>query len=189
MTPDDPRHGTNRGYRAHRVAGQTACDACKRAAAAYQAARKWEELQGKGPRLIDALGSRRRLQAMYAIGWTSKHIAEASGIRANQLTHISSGRTQRVTRATEERIKKAYAALSAKPGPSSLDRVAASREGWAPPLAWNDIDTDERPRGVRWEPRGCGTRFGYTAHWHAGEPACQPCKDAYAAHYRRIRAA
>lgn len=184
MTPDDPRHGTNRGYRAHRVANQPACDPCKKAAAAYQATLKWELMQGKPPRLVDAQGTRRRLQALYAIGWTGQHIADTTGIRQPQVTRISSGRAQKVTQATAAAITKAYAELSGKPGPSNLNRVAASRKNWAPPLAWDDIDNDPRPVGARWEPRGCGTRFGYTAHWHAGEPACRPCLDAHAAHAR-----
>ena len=186
MTPLDPRHGTNRGYKAHRVAGQVACDPCKRAAATYQATRNYERLRGLPPRRLPSRGAIRRIRALYAIGWTSVHIAEAGGFPSNKcVARLQPHRS--MSRQTIMRVRRAYKALSGMPGPSTMNRERALREGWAPPLAWDDIDRDERPKGMRLTLRGCGTRYGYTRHWHAGEPACQPCKDSHAAHSRRSR--
>ena len=189
MTPDDPRHGTNRGYRAHRVAGQTACDACKRAAADYQAALYKEKALRKPPRRVPTRGIQRRIEALYALGWTSRHIADAAGWTGahgpTRVTNIIC--KQSVTQPTALAILRAYKALSDTPGPSELNRLRAQLEGWGTPAAWDDIDRDERPSGVRRRRIECGTAAGYRRHRKYDEEACRPCKDAEAAEYRNRR--
>lgn len=187
MSPDDPRHGEPRGYRAHRRAGQEACAACKRAAADDSVRRKNEQYLGKPPRTVPARGVLRRLRALYALGWTGEHIAKAGGwpskAPVTNLARATRGRDH-VYRITADRMDRAYKTLSMTPGPSNLTREKALREGWAAPFAWDDIDTDARPQGQRVEQRGCGTKYGYHEHWRAGEQACVPCKRAYAKHVR-----
>lgn len=41
MSPDDPRHGTRRGYQAHRKDGENACGPCRAAHSEYQ--RKYDK--------------------------------------------------------------------------------------------------------------------------------------------------
>lgn len=62
MTPDDQRHGTPAGYRAHRRAGETACRECL-AANARMAAEwnernpdyaRWRRLRAKAARVLVA---------------------------------------------------------------------------------------------------------------------------------------
>ena len=58
-----------------------------------------------------------------------------------------------VRRSTAERIAALYDRWCMTPGPAATrNRAMAVRRGWAPPLAWNNIDDpDEQPRGVRAE--------------------------------------
>lgn len=140
MTPDDPRHGTRRGFDVHRKAGQVACDACKRAAARYEQERQLDLMHGK-PRQIDATGTRRRIQALARLGWPS----DAIGLPRQQVWHLT--QQKYVLRATAEAVAEVYERLSMSLGPSVVTRIRAERKGWPPPLAWNDIDNDAEPHG------------------------------------------
>ncbi len=147
MRADDPRHGTYRGYRAHRTAGQDACTACKRGVALYENLRQIDHSRGIR-RLIDSLGTTRRIEALMAIGWTSGHIADLIGVTRSGVRRIKYSRTVQI--GTARRVEAAYDALSGRPGPSEMTRGRARSLGYAPPLAWDDIDNpDETPQGVR----------------------------------------
>lgn len=148
MTPDDPRHGTPAGYNAHKKAGQDACDACKRGIAGYQARISWEREQGR-PRSVPALGTQRRIQALMAIGWSAEEQAKALGWNHKRAVHRLRFVTY-VYRSTHEQVAEMYERLSGKPGPSAGTRGRARSAGYAPPLAWDDIDNpDETPVGHR----------------------------------------
>ena len=102
--------------------------------------------------MVPAVGSRRRIEALCAIGWTRRAIVEETGIPYGTLCTVVY-RAQQVTAATRDRIAAAYEALSGRPlvGESAgRARANAARNGWAPPLAWDDIDNpDEQPQGIR----------------------------------------
>lgn len=99
-----------------------------------------------GSALVDATGTVRRIQALAAIGWTLTSTADALGWT---LTNLSALRRQtKVIRRTADAVAELYERRSGTPGPSRAARVLAGRRGWVPPLAWNDIDTDETARGV-----------------------------------------
>ena len=145
MSPDDPRHGTRAGYNAHQKQSETACDACKRAAATYQARREWEKLQGR-PRSIPAIGVQRRIQALMAIGWSSAEQAKVLGRHKRVIERLRF--VTFVHRETYDQIVAMYEQLSGRPGPSTISRTRARAAGYAPPLAWDDIDDpDEQPTG------------------------------------------
>jgi hypothetical protein len=81
---------------------------------------------------------RRRLQALVAIGWTKTWIAEQCGVtRQNFTTQM---RSAHVTAATARTWRDLYDRMHMTPGPSVRARQLAQQQGWAPPLAWNDID-------------------------------------------------
>ena len=93
-----------------------------------------------------SIGTVRRLQALGWCGWTRADIARVSGI---QLTYSG----QHVTDATAEAVARAYGLLWHVTPPDTFEHVqtrrAARRLGWAPPLAWDDIDDpEETPQGV-----------------------------------------
>ena len=145
MTPDDPRHGTHAGYIAHRTEGTTACQDCKYAAAAYEMSRQHDAYFGRS-RLVSALGSRRRIQALMAIGWTAESIANEIGWSDGRSIRSVIFIKERVRTSTAQRIAAAYDRLSMTRGPSEITARRSARSGYAPPLAWDDIDDpDEKP--------------------------------------------
>lgn len=145
--PKDPRHGTPAGRVAHHRMGETPCGPCKAASARYGNQRKL----GTKPGWVSSVGFVRRCRALQALGWTLDDIAAASGISEDHINGITSGkRGQRfVTEATHRRMVKAFKALSMRIPPDDMrHRVAKSlalRNGYVPPLAWDDIDNDEAP--------------------------------------------
>jgi hypothetical protein len=145
MSPDDPRHGQTRGYWAHRRDGEEACDRCKRAAARYQATRQHYGT----PRRVSALGSRRRVQALVALGWTIQQIAAEVGY-ANTANIWKLMREDRwIFQSTADKVALVYERLCmTRPEgvAAHRSRLRAARRGWVPPLAWDDID-DPRERG------------------------------------------
>jgi hypothetical protein len=153
MEPDDPRHGTARGRRAHLVAGQEVCPPCAEANAIYQ--RRYRKNRALyGDRLIPALGSSRRIQALMCLGWSTPAIASRAGIHPKQVWWTT--QQEHVTRAVAARIAAAYEAMHMALPPTdtksqrisvAVTRKNAERNGFAPPLAWDDIDRDAKPVG------------------------------------------
>jgi len=161
MTPDDPRHGTNAGYVAHRTTGVEPCQPCRKAAADYERQRFYDSHLGR-QRRIDVTGSRRRIQALQAIGWPSRIICEELGYTHKNALGPLLYAHEFITRARAAKIADIYARLCMTPGPSTITRNRALRAGYAPPLAWNNIDDpDEQPTGVRVE----GKRRDLLAEW------------------------
>lgn len=155
MTPDDPRHGTTRGYHA---GCHEAC--CRRAMARYEKAGRLARLNGG--RAVPALGAQRRLQALMRLGWSSHRIAAEAGLpHRNHVWRIIHGQKGRPTvwiqRSTHAWVCEVYERLSMTvPEGHYVTRTRdfAEQQGWAPPLAWDDIDDPaERPAGHRTQPR------------------------------------
>jgi len=98
---------------------------------------------------VNATGTRRRLQALVAIGWTQTALAAELGRSATNLQRSMTSKA--VTAHTARRVTKLYQRLwnIQPPHASSAQRAAidaararAARHGWQPPLAWDDIDID-----------------------------------------------
>jgi hypothetical protein len=146
MSPDDPRHGTPQGRPAHIRAGEPVCDACRDANALYQ--RRYRKTRALyGDRSVDATGTRRRVQALSVLGWSTTQIAERIGMVQNQLWMTT--QQDVVYKSTAARVAEIYEALSmtVPPATTTGERISVSRTrshalraGWAPPLAWNNID-------------------------------------------------
>lgn len=86
MSPDDPRHGTHRGYLAHRRAGSDPCAECRHA--------HFRSCKATKHRL--AHGDRRRVplgQEAHAIiaASTLSQLAAAAGLRTQQINRLAAG--------------------------------------------------------------------------------------------------
>lgn len=136
MTPDDPRHGTTRGWHA-------GCrDDCCRLARNRDAKRSKIERAFGRTRTVPAIGTQRRIRALYRLGWTSLAIANAAGWSSPEAVSETLKRTiVRTTTAT--RIAAVYDRISMRPGPSRATQRRAERAGWPPPLAWDDDTIDD----------------------------------------------
>lgn len=148
MKADDPRHGTRRGYYAHRAAGQEACDPCKRGAAQAEMRYQHDRIMGRARR-VDPRGTQRRLHALSALGWTWKDIADEIGTsRSNIEKWANNDPRQFVYASTAARVSEVYDRLCMSlrgDWVGERTRKAAVRKGYAPPLAWDDIDNDPLP--------------------------------------------
>ncbi|MCV2489779.1 helix-turn-helix domain containing protein [Geodermatophilus sp. YIM 151500] len=101
---------------------------------------------------VDATGTRRRLQALIAIGWPAELLAAHLGRRPNSLHRSMTGES--VTASTAHDVATLYQRLWDVPSPrltggqraaADAARAHAATQGWQPPLAWDDIDTDPTP--------------------------------------------
>lgn len=146
MSPDDPRHGANAGY----VAGcRDQC--CRDAAARYERGISWDHLQGKR-RKVPILGARRRIQALLAIGWSMEDMSRRVG-KSRAWIHVTINANQSglIYRRNFDIIAALYEELSMTLPPETRctgrQRAWARRNGFAPPLAWDNIDDpNEQPR-------------------------------------------
>lgn len=156
---DTKLHTTDGGYRLHRMkapttpgtapTGQNPCDPCRRAEARYEQARVLDQLSGR-PRMVPGTGTRRRVQALFALGHSFARIAEGldmTGSAAWTFAH----RDTWVRATTAAKVATLYEAwsMTLPPATTGKDRKAAAyartvatKHGWLPPLAWDDIDHD-----------------------------------------------
>lgn len=123
-----------------------------RQAGAREAHRLYNKRHREGrltPAYIDGTGTRRRIQALAALGWPAHALGPHLGICHQQV--IKLGKDARVRPATAYRVGRLYERLSGTPGPSDQLSARARAAGWAPPLAWHDIDIDDPATQPRWD--------------------------------------
>ncbi|MCB9377045.1 MAG: hypothetical protein H6515_14415 [Microthrixaceae bacterium] len=152
MTPDDPRHGTTAGYDQHCRTGVPACKPCRSAAAMYENLCRLDRMAGR-PRTVPAVGTSRRIQALVCLGYTFGEIADTAGVSWDMVAKWCH-REGVVRRGSAAAIRRAFTKLCMTPPPQttgrdkwrrSYARTVARKNGWLPPLAWDDIDNDPEP--------------------------------------------
>ncbi|MDT0262301.1 hypothetical protein [Jatrophihabitans lederbergiae] len=101
---------------------------------------------------VDPTGTRRRLQALVAIGWTLAQLAVQLHRTTTHLTRTLAA--AHVTARTAKQVRDLYNRLwnvrppqhtSAERAAVEAARTAAAQRGWLPPLVWDDIDSDPDP--------------------------------------------
>lgn len=145
MSPDDPRHGEVRGYRAHRRDDEAACADCLRAIGRYKKRRALDSLAGLD-RLVPKWRLRRRVEALQRIGYSLTAINDAADLGHRWLHTTLHMPGDMVTARSLAKVDVAYRRMQGTPGPSDRARQLAARRGYPSPLAWDDIDDiDEVP--------------------------------------------
>jgi hypothetical protein len=138
-------HGTQTAYRA----GCRCPDAIRDQSLAHKAYRL--RVISSGPQIVDATGTRRRLQALQRIGWTQPDLAAMLGSREYEVYRWTQPSTVRIARRTRNKVAALYARLSDTPKPNPDRRTIrrAERHGWLPPIWWDDdtIDDPNHPAG------------------------------------------
>lgn len=140
------RHGTDDAY-------MNAHCRCPEAREKHRIARKRRKLRliESGPTCIAGVGVARRLQALAALGYGIDHIGAHIGMDRSYVHRLRSG-LPLVERATFDRIKILYDELadSQPMGSTPAQRAAitktrrhADRNGWLPPLWWDDDTIDD----------------------------------------------
>ena len=175
MSPEDPRHGTTAGHYAHRKDGEPACGPCVAAKTRYEKTR-----HVYGPRMVPATGTRRRIQALKAMGHSGADIAAALGVTyqaVNRLEHSTSAHIFAATQANVARVYEEMCMTLPTGYHRTRIRNAAARAGYAPPLAWDDIDTDPQPVGWQYQPPSRFTRADTLAELdHLGHGITDACR-------------
>lgn len=144
MSPDDPRHGTTAGHYQHRKEGETACEPCIKAKTRYEKIRTVY-----GNRMVPAIGTRRRVRALKAMGHSGADIAARLGVTYQAVHKLEHSEAERVWAATAENVRRVFEEMCMTlPTGYHRKRIrnAAERAGYAPPLAYDNIDTDDAPR-------------------------------------------
>lgn len=103
---------------------------------------------------VDATGTRRRVRALRRIGWPTEEIARRTHLSPASLYEIIKRPT--VSRATHYAVAEVYERLSGTRGPSETSVGRAKKQGWPPPLAWDDDTIDDpkaKPLNVIARPR------------------------------------
>jgi hypothetical protein len=99
---------------------------------------------------VDGLGTRRRLQALVAAGWSQKKLAERLGMEPGNFGRTIGG-PGRVQARTARAVRALYATLATQPPPEAThrDKIAASRarnlanaRDWKPAMWWDDDELD-----------------------------------------------
>lgn len=168
-------HGTHSRYRYHGCR----CTECREAERLYCKRRR----EGRGtPCTVDPAGTIRRLQALAALGWTTRDLAHRLDVNIRMVEAMRAG-AHRPYRRTAARVARLYDQMSMTPGPSHRGAATARGKGWAPPLAWEGINIDDpasRPRFDADEPadldevkvmRACHGRVGYDELTHPEQAA------------------
>lgn len=108
----------------------------------------------------DGTGTRRRLQALHAIGWTYSAIAaelDCTTQNVRSLVHSTESVHGLVTANTARRVTDLYERCwQAPPAPTNAFSAAeqdkairrARKNGWAVPAAWDDIDDPAETPGI-----------------------------------------
>lgn len=100
---------------------------------------------------IDGTGTRRRLRALVATGWTQPRLAEFMGMATENLNKVVNGNHPKVEASTARTARDLYNRLwNVPPMPrnnleaawSRRVKALAAQRGWVPPLAWDDEEID-----------------------------------------------
>jgi transcriptional regulator with XRE-family HTH domain len=117
---------------------------------------------------VDATGTRRRVEALVATGWSRAKLGERLGIEPTGMSELL--RREQVTAGRARAVADLYDELWNRPPPERewREKISAARSrnyardhGWAPPAAWDDdlIDDPQAPAPAGWQrtsatPRG-----------------------------------
>lgn len=88
---------------------------------------------------VTAVGARRRLQALVAIGYSQTDLAEQLHLHRGTLAHWCYDVPPHKWRA----VAALFTRLQLVPGTSQRARAHARKRGWPPPLAWDEETIDD----------------------------------------------
>lgn len=91
--------------------------------------------------LVDATGTRRRLQTLVAAGWPRAQLGRRIGWQPSNMPDLF--RRERVTAATARKVAALFDELQLTPGPSTRARNEGKRNRWPLPLDWDEDSIDD----------------------------------------------
>lgn len=134
--------------------------------------------------LVDRCGTQRRLRALIALGWTARYLTRRLGMSSRTIGTVTADLGAPVRVSTRARVAALYDELAlAIPAPSrgtTIARGVARRNGWVPPLAWDDDAIDD-PAAT--------PDLGQQGDYPAWERVLEDYQDTWDAHTGNITAA
>lgn len=133
-------HGTLSRYRTG-----CQCSPCREANRRYAILRELDP----NPRRVNSTPTARKLQALWAIGWAGPVLGQHLGVGKARVGHLSRAMYPTVTRTIHAQVDELYRELCMKVPPTRTPterhsylraKTTARKNGWVPPLAWDDID-------------------------------------------------
>ncbi|MFJ3089093.1 hypothetical protein [Streptomyces sp. NPDC086838] len=135
--------------------------------------------------IIDATGTRRRMQALAAIGWPTTSVHQhVNHITAKAVERLRAN--ERVTARTARAVRDLYNRVSEKPAEAfgvapwvaERTRGYARKFRWANPPAWDDDTIDDPKAHPEWTGY-CGTDQGWWIHTIQKIAMCDNCETAH----------
>ncbi|MFE3276389.1 hypothetical protein [Nocardia sp. NPDC059239] len=99
---------------------------------------------------VPNIGTKRRIQALLAIGWKLDDLGQLAGVSGRQFSQYNT-RTW-VQYETWAKVRELYEELSGTPGSSRYGETRARNSGYLPPLAWEGHDIDHPQQSPIWMP-------------------------------------
>ena len=136
-----PPHGTDNRY----CNGPCRCTDCRAAHAAVHRRRRRLVAYGQlQPGYVPGCGTRRRLRALTANGWSFRELAEHLGSSWSGVSQIARRpESTPVTPRIRTAIAALYGELADVPGSSLRAKTWAAKRGWAPPSWWPGDSIDD----------------------------------------------
>lgn len=145
----------------------------------------------RGGAKLDPRTTSRRLQALFASGWTGLVLAPLIGMDNRNMGTLVRGQVRYVYAVTAKEIADLYDKLQyedpvahgVSEASASRGRIESRRKGWAPTWAWDDDTIDDPHAFPEWT-GACGTEEGYRIHIRETifeknrMPPCDPCREA-----------
>lgn len=147
--------------------------------------RGWKDANKAVGAWMDPTGTIRRLQALYAVGWTCTQMAETMN-HPNPRVVWHYMQNKYVTAMVAQRVKAMYEKLryvnprdmGVFPPVITRNKNMAKKNGWAPPSCWDDDEIDNPLAEPEWT-GACGSMKGVRLHRkHSIMPLCARCKAA-----------
>ncbi|MCY0931632.1 hypothetical protein OTB20_36730 [Streptomyces sp. H27-H1] len=142
---------------------------------------------GRAGAHLPPLGTRRRLQALNAMGYDGVWMASQLGICAGNLSALMLGRRGRryVYAATARRVAAFYdkyqhtdpADVGRSAWHVSTTKTRAGKNGYALPWCWDEETIDDPRTEPEWT-GACGTPEGFKIHRREQIPVCSRCRRA-----------
>lgn len=126
MSPDDPRHGTTKGYAAHQADGEKTCPACTRAKQDYYNHARRQRAYGRWQPWADATPVREHVQRLMANGTSIRRISEAVGVPTARVSYLLYGRGTK-TPPIKVRPEFAAAVLAVRDNPARVPTLRVAR--------------------------------------------------------------
>lgn len=104
---------------------------------------------------VRSLGTARRLQALAAIGWPTEVIAAELGLTPPFVQRARRRYQPTVSFGVHRAVAELYRRIHGQRGPSGAIALYALRQGWAPPIHWDDDGDLDHPksRAKHFKPR------------------------------------